>query len=84
MPSNKRGPQGMNQIMGGTHSAIKPNALNKLTIRPTMGNQVEFLVNGQTIGTAGSSDINGHATGIVAISPGSFSFEKFEIRTTTP
>ncbi len=80
----KRGPQGMSQIMGGTHPAVKPDAPNQLTIRPAMDNQVEFLVNGQTVGAAGSSDINGHAPGILAISPGSFGFENFEIKTTTP
>lgn len=77
----KRSTSGMSQIMGGTHSAIKPKGLNQLTVRPAADNQVEFLVNGQTMATVGSNDINGHAPGVVVISPGSFGFEKFEIKT---
>lgn len=80
----KRGTAGLRKVMGGTHSAIKAGAVNQLTVKPAAGDQVEFLVNGQSIATLGSSDINGHAPGIVVISPSSYDFQEVAISTTTP
>lgn len=80
----KRGATGLGRVMGGSHSAIRKDGPNLLSIVPGLGGEVAFAINGQQMGSVSSGEITGHGAGVLAISPGRFRFQDFKLVTTTP
>ncbi len=73
-----RGRQGLKQVGRGTVPGVKPGA-NRLMVR-TVGDKIEYLVNGARAVEVDIRGAAGRSVGIAAIGKGTFTFDNLAVR----
>ena len=74
----RRDEGGFQMKMGGTHSAVRLGAVNRLAIVST-GQGFQFTINGQEVGSIGRNVATGNGVGLLALGTGRFAFDNFRL-----